>query len=625
MLWRRVVITATGRDHWSAIGIRLLSSQTVLSSAPILQTQRTSRLAPEVLRSQLRTLLQDPAANLERVEQLKGVLYNLRATRDRALTLQTVERFVRPGVADSSVDAAVFTLALQVLQSVGEIDTAVQLYEQLAANNAANVRHVSTLLHALRQTNQAEAFRSPANVIAARVAKGLEIYSASIASVPSANGSVILAVNMLALINSAGKTVVSGRPEWVQRGRDIVSALEARGAGPSLLVTSQLIMLVAKQADHSKGLAEAKAITAQLKDEQGRELALSNSTVLSALLSATLDCGDPRACVELYEESCKGRIPREGEFQLYLRACLQAGEAPRGLLAVLLREDGGATVPNKTTVGLVSALYKLSLDRSKFAPSPDLKALQAKVLAHLVSLVQASCSSPSRLSTAEQVVSLYSVTGPVALHFALSGNIDELLHHFPRHSDLTPPERALLQQQQQQQQQNQQQQNQQQQNQQEALPPAARRTAVSEFWYGLGRELRVAGRWRNLLSLTERVFSLQGDPRRMLLRDQLAVLGHCLYALSAAGRSSEALGLLRSLRVGEIASANQDLCATTLLLRPEGPNDSGGALLPLVLRFLFVEAKCTSPRLLAHAREIAASSSPQLREDIKAIIENKEA
>jgi len=541
------------------------------------------------------------------VEQLKGVLYNLRATRDRALTLQIVERFVRPGVADSSVDAAVFTLVLQVLQSVGEIDTAVQLYEQLAANNSVNVRHVSTLLHALRQTNQADAFRSPTSVLAARVAKGLEIYSASMASVPSADGSVILAVNMLGLLNSAGKAAVSERPEWVQRGRDIVAALETRGAGPNALVTSQLIMLVAKQTDRSKGLAEAKAITAQLKDEQGRGLVLSNSTILSALLSASLDCGDPRACVELYEESCKGRAPREGEFQLYLRACLQTEDAARGLLAVLLREDSGAAEPNKTTVGLVSALYKLSLDRSKFAPSPELKALQAKVLALLVSLVRKALSSQSRLPSEEQLVPLYSVTGPVALHFALSGNIEELLQHFPRPSDFTPLERAALLQQQQ----------------NEALPPAARKTAVSEFWYGLARELRVAGKWRNLLSLTERVFSLQERPRQILLRDKLAVLGHCLYALAAAGRSSEALGLLRSLRVGELAAANGPLCASTLLLRAEGPDDAGVVLLPLVLRFLLVEAKCTSPKLLAHAREIAASSSPRLAEDIKAIIDEK--
>ena len=66
------------------------------------------------------------------------------------------------------------------------------------------------------------------------------------------------------------------------------------------------------------------------------------------------------------------------------------------------------------------------------------------------------------------------------------------------------------------------------------------------FWSGLAAELERQGRWRDLLSLTERLHYMAAVPAR----DRLMVLGYTLGALSHAGRHDHCRRLLETSGVG---------------------------------------------------------------------------
>ena len=212
---------------------------------------------------------------LETVKDVKGVLYNARAAKDARLTVAIVQRFVEPQIANATVDPAVFTLVLQVLGDVDELPLAIKLFDVLSSKKGVNLQHVCTLLNAMRQANLRDARdgRDAAQAVSARISQGLDTYyRAALASLPGAEGSVLLAMSTLSLVNTANKELLR-TPEglgWLQQARDIVARLERLDV-VNPVVSGHLMVLVAKVGG-AQGLAIASInqnpLVAQIVDPE---------------------------------------------------------------------------------------------------------------------------------------------------------------------------------------------------------------------------------------------------------------------------------------------------------------------------------------------------------------------
>ena len=606
-----------------------------------------SRLPPSVIKDQLSELLKRSSEGgglgLETVKDVKGVLYNARAAKDARLTVAIVQRFVEPQIANATVDPAVFTLVLQVLGDVDELPLAIKLFDVLSNKKGVNLQHVCTLLNAMRQANLRDARdgRDAAQAVSARISQGLDTYyRAALASLPGAEGSVLLAMSTLSLVNTANKELLR-TPEglgWLQQARDIVARLERLNV-VNPVVSGHLMVLVAKVGG-AQGLAEARRIAdglqqqRQSESEGGEQEQGITSPVLYSLTLAALESRDFQACQDLYESLApKAPTVREAEFLNYVRAC--AGSAGpsvlKGLEAMLQWaalhktkggeagssgsssgsgsgsgkgkgkakgkvKGGGEAVPQSSAfTAYLSLLYRLSLDPAKTPQTPELKRAQHAALRLLDESVSSALGHPFRVAA----LPFKAVAGPLSVHLTDTGRLEELLRWFPRPSDYGPADRDV----------------------------ALRRVAgtggnpdsppspfpldcfkpgskIFEFWSELASGLRYAGKWRNLLSLNARVQALS----TVSSRDRLVVLGHCLYALAAAGRGSEEemLRLLRACDVVQLVKCYEQ--SGGLLLQRGTRGSADEAVLPFLFRFLALEAGVSSPKMLAHAMRKVTSA-----------------
>ena len=560
---------------------------TALELKPAVLRSPGTRLAPDVLRGMLRNLLQqskDSSFTIGSVNDLKGVLYNIKAANDRTLTLEVIGRFVEPQVIDASVDPAVFTLAIQALEGVGELPVAERLFDVLTSKKASNLHHLCALLNAQRQTNLREANKIP-NDNRARITRGLELYKAGLQSLPGSAGSVILATSVLALLNTANSKLLANQSSWLQEGRNIVAKLDNRNITHPLL-SGHLMTLEAKGSSAaavagkpSGKISEFRQKAAELEQKHG-----ASSYNLYSLTLAALESGDPQSCIELYEEIAPKVSPHAGALSNYIKACAATGGANvlKGINVLL----SSASQPQGSFPLQLSLLYKVSLDEKKVKASPELKRAQFNALKLLEELVLKALPLPHLVDA----LPLRAVSGPVAVHFAVTGRLDQLLQCYPRQRDYEDADRdpagegGV------------------------SVSVGGRPTRVFRFWNELALGLRRKGQWRSLLALNARVQMMQ----TVSARDRLVVLGHCVYAAAAVGRGEEAVRLLHQCNAHRIVKQCEEASAL-LLLRPLSEDAVDEAsLLCRVFHFLAVEAGVSSPQTLALALRQAGSFQKQV-------------
>jgi hypothetical protein len=246
----------------------------------------------------------------------------------------------------------------------------------------------------------------------------------------------------------------------------------------------------------------------------------------------------------------------------------------------------------------LARIYKQSLDNKRVPQTPQLKLVQKQALKLLDDVVTATFGKQHLVSA----MPLYVVTGPVAVNFAITGRLDDLLRHYPRITDYTPVDRDVL----------------------SSTTFGWGGTASSSdsaspfpegcftshskifnFWNELAWGLRLGGHWRHLVALRGRVELSQ----TVSSRDRIAVLGHLLYCLAAFGRGEEALRLLRSSGVLKLVSQCEE-SAALLLLRGHTQADSKVEekdFFLQVFRVLVEDAGITSRKTLALAKNCAKS------------------
>lgn len=556
-----------------------------------------ARLAPEVLRGMLRNLLQqgkDSSFTIGSVDDLKGVLYNIKAANDRALTVEVIGRFVEPQVVDASVDPAVFTLAIQALEGVGELSSAERLFDVLTSKKASNLHHLCALLNAQRQTNLREANKIP-NGNRARIARGLELYKAGLQSLPGSSGSVILATSVLALLNTANSKLLASQSSWLQDGRNIVAQLNDRNITHPLL-SGHLMTLEAKgsstAAEVVGGKPEGKISEFRQKAAELEQKHGPSSYNLYSLTLAALESGDPQSCIELYEEIAPTVSPHAGALSNYIKACAATGGANvlKGINVLLSLPN--VRQPQSSFPLQLSLLYKVSLDEKKVKASPELKRAQFSALKLLEELVLKALPLPHLVDA----LPLRAVSGPVAVHFAVTGRLDQLLQCYPRQRDYEDSDRDPAG--------------------GGGVSVGGRPTRVFRFWNDLALGLRRKGQWRSLLALNARVQMMQ----TVSVRDRLVVLGHCVYAAAAVGRGEEVVRLLHQCNVHRIVKQCEEASAL-LLLRPlrEDAVDEA-SMLCRVFQFLAVEAGVSSPQTLALALKQVGSFRKQV-EAIRGVLD----
>ena len=525
-----------------------------------------------------------------------------------------------------SVGPRIFTLTLRALQVHDEVDEALRLFRLRLQAKQANPQHLTVLLDLLRHKYRPGYFRAPSGN---RIQQGLEMCEKCLApeagpSMAGAAGSIILANATLVLLNSATAQMLRASPHWLEAARDVFARFRALGVPTNPIMHAQLIMITAKSHASSEALRAAREVYAS-------EAMDSNHFTLNAMTFAALEAGDWAACQQLYEEGMRAlsaaSVPadhlqqHQAALANYVRACIESKDPEKGLAAMEERCQQGSLqrLRGKLYTQQLSQLTQLlalsqalepkqQSDWSEWQPgqsstprvypSAELKRLQNWATNFLTDLVVATLQSPHLVRD----LPLWVLCPSVSAHLLFIGQLDALLTVFPRPQDHVPADRMQF-----------------------LVPVSAASkkrnplllTPVQAFWGGLAGELEREGRWRDLLSLSERLHYLEAVPAR----DRLTVLGHTLAALSQAGRQDHCRRLLETSGVGAMlvearrrdeedaasqnpASVRQHqafICKWIF----RAPSDSlsyqeSSVLVPLIFEYLLKEG-CTSPRALNQA------------------------
>lgn len=543
-------------------------------------------------------------------------------------TLKILKRFVEPlGLA---AGPRVFTLTLRALQMHDEVDEALRLFHERLQARQANPQHLTVLLDLLRHKFRPGYFRAPSG---SRIQQGLEMYEKCLSpeagpSMAGASGSIFLANATLVLLNSATAKMLRASPHWLEAARGIFARFRAHGVTPNPAMHAQLIMITAKSHMPSEALRAAREV-------YEAEAMGSNHFTLNAMTFAALEAEDYAACQELYEAGTRAQsagvtaaataMPADhlqqyqAAFGNYVRACIECKDVEKGLAAMEQRCQQGnlQTLRGKLYTQQLSQLTQLlalsqalepkqqsdwsewqpgQTSSPRVYPSAELKRLQNWATNFLTDLVVATLPSPHLVRD----LPLWVLCPSVSAHVLFIGHLDALLTSFPRPSDYVAADRVQF-----------------------LVATLSKRrgaslsTPVQAFWAGLAGELERQGRWRDLLSLSERLHYLEAVPAR----DRLTVLGHTLAAISQAGRQEHCRRLLETSGVGGMlvearrrdeeeaqsppqATVRQHqafICKWIFRAPSESlSHQESSVLVPLIFDFLLKQG-CTSPRALNQA------------------------